>query len=923
MEFFENLKVPSHYRSHLKKAPEVFFQLQSDEYGAYLTIVDNKSREVDPDFHAYSGATRHLLKIMQHIREQNSFHINWEQRGDYIYLANHEFLLWHLEPCANIVGANFQPIKFSDKNAQIGVCIDGDARLHAQVMLRYDNQFYHAPQLLTESHALVDDTIYAISGIGENFRSLPPFTTEFPSKELEKYLCLLYSYFTNVAVQYGEYREIIGPPKNTVPSIIFEKVDANNSLYLRISRSVSGFDATLLNDFDISRIVVINELEETFVVSELIDENYNTYATIGKCLYQHKKRLKNAAQSDFYTEDDLFIIEAVLAREFIKNELSDLMQNYAILGAERLKSYKIRVVKPSLQLNLTHNIDFLEGDAHLEIEGEHLGLFDVLQQYRTNSYVTLSDGSHGLINEEYINKLERLFSKKKGKASLSFFDLPLVQELIDDKVANDTFKKSWDIFAGFNKISKSRIALPKLTAKLRPYQAQGYKWLHYLHKHSLGGCLADDMGLGKTLQAIAILSHVYPQQTLPSIIIMPKSLIFNWENEFKKFNPDLRFYTYYANQRDLDVATKQQVILTTYGMIRNDIEKWRELEFYYLILDESQNIKNFNSQVTKAVMLLSGKHRLALSGTPIENNLGELYSLFRFLNPAMFGSTKTFNQQYIQPIKQGDDDKVAVHELKTKIYPFILRRLKKDVLQELPAKVEQILYVDMSPEQSSLYQQRRAFYYQSVRSQVAKQGINKSQFFILQALTELRQIASIPEAVSDNQVYSPKREILQEYVLDALANKHKILIFANYLSVIECVGQDLEAHRIEYLTMTGATGNRQLLVEQFQNDPNCKVFLMTLKTGGIGLNLTAADTIFIFDPWWNKAAEDQAIDRTHRIGQTKTVFSYKLITRNTIEEKILQLQEKKRELFDAVISSDSASIKSLDENDIEFILGSA
>jgi SNF2 family DNA or RNA helicase len=263
----------------------------------------------------------------------------------------------------------------------------------------------------------------------------------------------------------------------------------------------------------------------------------------------------------------------------------------------------------------------------------------------------------------------------------------------------------------------------------------------------------------------------------------------------------------------------------------------------------------------------------------------------------------------------------VLHELRKKIYPFVLRRVKKDVLKDLPDKIEQTLFVEMSAAQRRFYEQRRAFYYQTVKTQIAESGIKKSQFFILQALTELRQIASIPEAKSEEAIQSPKREALRDQLLDAIANGHKALVFANFLAALDGVAEDLEERGIDYLLMTGATRDRQKLVNQFQNEDAYRVFLMTLKTGGLGLNLTAADYVFIFDPWWNKAAENQAMDRTHRIGQDKTVFSYKLITQGTIEEKILKLQELKSELFESLIVSDGASIKSLDEQDVEFILG--
>ena len=319
-------------------------------------------------------------------------------------------------------------------------------------------------------------------------------------------------------------------------------------------------------------------------------------------------------------------------------------------------------------------------------------------------------------------------------------------------------------------------------------------------------------------------------------------------------------------------------------------------------------------------MLLQSTHRLALSGTPIENSLAELYALFRFLNPSMFGNMETFSQQYLIPI-QKNDDKTATGDLRRKIYPFILRRLKKDVLTELPDKIEQTLYVEMSDEQAKYYEQRRLFYKQTIDQQVAQKGIQQAQFFIFQAMNELRQIASIPEAQTNGRITSPKAEILVEQVLDAVANNHKVLVFVNYLAAIEQISEKLDNQGIDFVTMTGSTRNRQELVERFQNDMNCKVFLLTLKTGGTGLNLTAADIIFIFDPWWNRAAENQAINRAHRIGQQSKVLSYRLITTGTIEEKIVELQEKKSQLFQNIISDDNASLKALSEDDINFILG--
>ena len=343
-------------------------------------------------------------------------------------------------------------------------------------------------------------------------------------------------------------------------------------------------------------------------------------------------------------------------------------------------------------------------------------------------------------------------------------------------------------------------------------------------------------------------------------------------------------------------------------------------EFHYVILDEAQAIKNSDTQTSKSVLLLQAKHRLALSGTPIENHLGELYALFRFLNPAMFGSRAEFDRHYAVPIQQ-QDDRDAARDLRRKIYPFILRRLKRDVLRELPDKVEQTLFVDMSAEQQKHYERRRRFYFETLKGRIASEGMHASRFFMLEALLELRQWATVPEEKSEGAVVSPKREMLVESVQDAVFNGHKVLVFTNFLAAVELLSADFEARGIGHVTLTGATGNREQLVRQFQSRDDIKVFLMTLKAGGLGLNLTAADTVFLFDPWWNTAAESQAVDRAHRIGQDRTVFTYRLVVRGTVEEKILQLQERKKRLVDAVIGSDGMDFKSLSEADVDHILG--
>jgi superfamily II DNA or RNA helicase len=835
------------------------------------------------------------------------------------------------------------PSQFS--GAQGGDLIAANERIECRAMVRAVSGEEAEPlRFLTEQAALArfvskNDNgavererleIVEIAPLGENYAMLPYFNARIAGHELERFLSLLASAFPTVPLRYENYRFFSDDePIHTSPSLIFEKVDEDNTLYLRVAAILPQYpqyDPDFLSRYEVSRIARLNDLERTVHFTELVGDSLGETASDIETILRKtaaKQMGKALAKSfgPFVREGLLFIIPGALAEEFIRQELQYLIGSYTLLGAERLKSYKIRAVHPKLQLSLSSGIDFLEGDASLSIEGETFSLFDAISQYRKQSYITLSDGTQAIVNARYIAKLERIFTKKKNNVKLSFFDLPLVEELIDDTIASSAFQTSRAFYRGFNDLAAKKAALPSaMTADLRPYQEQGYKWLQYLYENNLGGCLADDMGLGKTLQAIGLLSAVYPQQPLPSLVVMPKSLLFNWEAELKKFNASLTFYTYYGATRDIEEAVKHNIVMTTYAMLRNDIEIFKERLFHIVILDEAQNVKNLQSQTSKAVMLLQAEKRFALSGTPIENNLGELYALFRFLNPAMFGSTEEFSESYAAPI-QKYGDKEAIADLRKKIYPFILRRLKKDVLAELPGKIEQTLLVDMSPEQAELYEARRLHYYESVRTQVLTQGVQKSQFAILQALSELRQIASIPEAQTDGAIVSPKREALMEQLEDVVSNGRKALVFANFLAGVEAIAEECEKAGIRAITMTGATRDRKTLVEKFQNDPDVRVFIMTLKTGGLGLNLTAADTIFLLDPWWNAAAESQAIDRAHRMGQTETVFSYKLVARGTIEEKILQLQERKKALFDTVISSDSASLKSLDEADIDFILG--
>ena len=925
---FEFLQKTSPVPDNLKVPTGLLFKMIPTDRGISLAVVDGAGKEVDPGYEFYSGPERSILKEIARVRELAAFTIDWdEQPSDgQFYLNGNDYLLSLLLDSDGFVTEQGEKIRLAPGDARVRLSImeketgkkQGGA-LETSMTLWYGPEQITSMIPVTQTHMLAGNTIYRVKPLGEKYHSLSAFETVLTPEFLEQYLTLLFSNLTHVDVSYVGYTLIRGEPKTTRPVLIIEHVSQDQSLHMRVSATYPGFSPDFFDKFDLDQIVSVNEMEQTIMLSPLVHGDTSAcFQDIRKVLKKHAKNLKE--DKAVFVQDNFIIIEPALAQQFITRELSSLLSRYTIMGAEKLTSYKVKYVQPKLDLRLSHGIDFLEGEANLTLDDELFTINDVLKQYQKNAYVRLSDGSSAVINPDYMARLARIFKKQKSGVKVSFFDLPLVEELIGEKTAKQAFDKSRKIFQGFNRLNKSKAKLPPVNATLRPYQEQGVRWISYLYQHNLGGCLADDMGLGKTLQTIALLASVYPGQKQPTLIVMPKTLLFNWENELKRFTPNLTVGLYYGQTRDIKTMADRQIILTTYAMVRNDIEQLREESFHMVVLDESQNIKNPNSKASRAVMLLQADHRFALSGTPIENNLGELYALFRFLNPAMFGSFSDFTKNYLVPI-QKNDNKTVTKELRKKIYPFVLRRLKAQVLKDLPDKMEQVLYVDMSPEQAKLYHQRRLMYKRAIHEEIQARGLKKSKLFILQAMGELRQIASIPEIKSDNQIISPKREILMDHVADAAAGKHKVLVFANYLHSLECISQDMEAAGIDHLVMTGATRDRNHIVTQFQEDEACQALLMTLKTGGLGLNLTAAEYVFLFDPWWNLAAENQAIDRAHRMGQKNTVFSYRLIARNTIEEKILLLQEEKKKLFDSLISSDTASIKQMGEEDIDLLLG--
>lgn len=491
-------------------------------------------------------------------------------------------------------------------------------------------------------------------------------------------------------------------------------------------------------------------------------------------------------------------------------------------------------------------------------------------------------------------------------------------------ILSDRFKTFWEQMSTFS--TSEDLTLPKgINAEFREYQHKGFGWLWFMYKYGLNGILADDMGLGKTLQALTVLQKAKEEDgPMPTLVIAPTTVVFNWESEIEKFAPTLSCLKLQGGERKqfFEKIPEYDVIITSYALVRRDIKKLKDINFRYIILDESQNIKNATSQTAQAVKQLNAQHKLALSGTPIENKLEELWSVFDFLMPGFLFTMADFNSRYVNPIMERQD-KIVEKRLKLQIYPFILRRMKRDVAKDLPDKVENIAYCELTDEQRDFYLQVLDSTKEELFKSIEQNGLEKSRLSIFSALLRMRQICCHPRLYDKNNVKnvisSGKFEKLKVMLEEIISEKHRILLFSQFVDMLDIVKAWLDKSGIKYEYLTGKTKDRQGAVERFNNDPTIPIFLISLKAGGTGLNLTGADYVIHYDPWWNPAVEDQATDRAYRIGQKKKVFVYRLITRNTVEEKIQKLKTVKRNLVDSVISVDRNITKSLTMDDIREI----
>ncbi len=619
------------------------------------------------------------------------------------------------------------------------------------------------------------------------------------------------------------------------------------------------------------------------------------------------------------------------AIRFWSDGIPQIPKNWSLYIPEEFVGTQVRNQSVTMQARVSSGVNWLNVKFMWEAGGVGVDRSELERCLREGKkYVRLSDNTFAPFDADRVQQLiDREIevvaaAGKSGKLPLS--QAGRIQELLeqaDDGVVSAGAKQLFSKLSNIDTIKPAK--KPKnLKATLRPYQEQGLSWLRFLHEIGAGGVLADDMGLGKTIQTIALLlllKQENKEQPLCALIVAPTSVVTNWQREIERFAPSLTTALWHGagrkeNRRELDEAN---VIITSYALLRRDIDLLRDLRLDYAILDEAQNIKNPASATAHAAKELPTTRRLALTGTPIENRLSEIWSIFEYVSPGLLGPLPKFEERFGRPIDQGDAKSAA--RLRAVIHPFILRRTKSEVVKDLPPKIEVDKIIDLAPDQKAIYLQVLREVRAQVMGEVDRQGVARSQLHILAGLTRLRQAACDPRLLGLPREFdhddSGKLAALRELVDEVESGGHRVLIFSQFVSMLRYVREALDEDNIRYEYLDGSTIDRAERVDRFQSDPTCTAFLISLKAGGSGLNLTGADTVIHFDPWWNPAVEDQASDRAHRIGQDKIVTVYRLVAAGTIEEKILQLKQRKKDLVATVLTEDSGGAKRLTRDDVD------
>ncbi|NCC24247.1 MAG: ATP-dependent helicase [Deltaproteobacteria bacterium] len=650
-----------------------------------------------------------------------------------------------------------------------------------------------------------------------------------------------------------------------------------------------------------------------------------------------ERLLTMLAEMDFQPRNSsMWFLEPEEAIVFLLDAYPKLVQDYRVYGEKDLARYKVRLATPHVVAKVETQEDdkWFNLDIEVDYEGMRVPIETIWKAWTQGKrYVQLRDGSYTSLPESWLEKLGHklkamgLDPDKPPKKNFQNYEAPVLDKILED-IPDTESDQFWDnLREKIHQFKEVRqIEVPaQVQATLRPYQKQGLSYLNFLREYHFGGILADEMGLGKTLQTLSFLQFMKNMKLEgPNLIVVPTSVLPNWEREAQKFVPGMKQLIIYGSRREnlFKLIKEAELVITTYALLRRDLDELLKFEFNSIILDEAQNIKNPNTITARSVRKLRARFRLCLSGTPIENNLLELWSLFEFLMPGFLGSQNAFQKGFVKPIKDGDQE--SVEYLQARVKPFILRRTKSEVAKDLPPKVENIYYCALEDEQAELYAALAKKLKEQVMQRVDEKGISQSQMSILDALLKLRQICCHPRLLKldmpgvTTSLTSGKFTAFKDLVTNIIEDGHKVLVFSQFVQMLHIIRSWLDMNKIPFTYLDGSSKDRFEQVDRFNNDPNIPIFLISLKAGGTGLNLTSADYVIHYDPWWNPAVEDQATDRTHRIGQTRQVFSYKLICEKTVEEKILKLQEQKKGIADSIIPGQTAW-KQLTRNDLEML----
>jgi SNF2 family DNA or RNA helicase len=793
----------------------------------------------------------------------------------------------------------------------------------------------NSPCLIRENNNIV--FVSDVDGL-----KLKPFLAKenilIPKKSEEKYFAgFVLNAVNNFRVE-GSGFEIVGSEPEKTP-------------YLSVETSLKGNPVMILK-FDYSgNEIFSDEVSTSFTIFEN-NNNLFTFRKYQRDFEWEKRCVEKLGELGFFADDGINFSpvfnggdrseELYNLIEAVNKTWSELISNGFVISGEHLDhNYNLKPVT----IEISHKIDddwfdlraiVRVGEYQIPFIRFRKNILDGIREYE------LPDGSIIILPEPWFTKYKSIF--EFGKSS----DDSLRIHKQHFSLLSDTFDETdCDGCGQLEKLLTPEqvqllIAPEGLDCEMRQYQVEGLSWLHWLQSANLGGCLADDMGLGKTIQTLALLQYnnenmVSRQQRIAadkselfesgiqkftSLIVVPASLIYNWENEIKRFAPGMKVCSHRGNHRKKSASYFQgfDIILSSYHTVRQDVEFISTFHFHYVILDESQVIKNPASMIFKTVIRLKSDYKLVLTGTPVENSLTDLWTQLNFVNPGLLGSLSFFRREFAKPIeKKGDDDKEL--RLRKIIKPFILRRTKEMVAKDLPDVTEQTVFCDMTEEQAKLYEEEKSIVRNSILKNIETAGKEKSAIIVLQGLMKLRQLSNHPVmAYEDYQFGSGKFETVLQNMESVVSEGHKILVFSSFVKHLDLYAEVFRKNRTRFSILTGSSINREKIVNEFQFDPANKIFLISLKAGGVGLNLTAADYVFILDPWWNPAAEVQALSRAHRIGQDKSVFVYRYISSDSIEEKIIRLQEKKSKLADTFIHSNNP-LKDIDLSQILDIIG--